>query len=186
MKKFVSLLLAAMMALMCNLALAEGTPSKTVEDITTVVSTTENRDKAVIIVVEPSEVAQAYIDEMTAALENGSAAPIDLFGEETAAAIAEVVGDTSTLEINEIIPIAVINYTLEDGSVTATFQTITPYSPDQTLAAVITFINGQETEEMVLEAKANEDGTVTVRFPVEVMAKFLEAENTLLTILNTK
>ena len=51
---------------------------------------------------------------------------------------------------------------------------------------MITFINGQETEEMVLEAKANEDGTVTVRFPVEVMAKFLEAENTLLTILNTK
>ena len=59
MKKFVSLLLAAMMALTYTLALAEGTPSKTVEDITTVVSTTENRDKAVIIVVEPSEVAQA-------------------------------------------------------------------------------------------------------------------------------
>ena len=186
MKKFVSLLLAAMMALTCTLALAEGTPSKTVEDITTVVSTTENNGKAVIIVVEPSEVEQAYIDEMTAALENGSAAPIDLFDEETAAAIAEVVGDTSALEINEIIPIDVMDYTVEDGFVTATFQTITPYSPDQTLVAVITFINGEETEEMVLEARANEDGTVTVRFPVEVMAKFLEAENTLLTILNTK
>lgn len=185
MKKFVSLLLAAMMALTCTLALAEGTPSKTVEDITTVVSTTENNGKAVIIVVEPSEVEQAYIDEMTAALENGSA-PIDLFDEETAAAIAEVVGDTSALEINEIIPIDVMDYTVEDGFVTATFQTITPYSPDQTLVAVITFINGEETEEMVLEARANEDGTVTVRFPVEVMAKFLKAENTLLTILNTK
>lgn len=187
MKKIVCAMLAALMALSCALALAEAVPSKTVTDITTVTSWTENDpDKAVIIVVEPSEKVKEYIDGAVEAIDSGAKKPVELFTEETRAAIAEVVSDPDSLEINEMIPIDVINYTLEDGYVTAIFTTITPYSPEQTLVGVISFLNGDEVQEMVLEAKANEDGTVTVKFPVEVMAEFLKAENTVLTLLNTK
>ncbi len=184
MKKVLSLILATLLVLTSVAAVAEALPSKTTTDITVVNEAVAENGEVTITVVEPTE---KVLEALTAAVEAvlGGAKAETIYTEATQAAIAEKLGDAE-LELNEIVAVAAPEYTEENGTVTAKFTFATAYTADQKLVAVVTTYAGEAVEEFVLDAAANEDGTVSVSFTVEAMAKIAAADAATLAILNTK
>lgn len=184
MKKVLSLILATLLVLTSVAAVAEALPSKTTTDITVVNEVVAENGEVIITVVEPTE---KVLEALTAAVEAvlGGAKAVTIFDEDVQAAIAEKMGDVE-LELNEIVAVAAPDYTEENGAVTAKFTFATAYTAEQKLVAVVCTYTGDVHEEFVLDAAANEDGTVSVTFTVEAMAAITAADAATLSILNTK
>lgn len=184
MKKVLSLILATLLVLTSVAAVAEALPSKTTTDITVVNETVAESGEVVISVVEPTE---KVLEALTTAVEtilSGEKA-VSIYTEDTQAAIAAKVADAE-LELNEIVAVSAPAYTAENGAVTAKFTFATVYTAEQTLVAVVTVYTADAVEEIVLDAAANEDGSVTVSFTADAMAKIAAADAATLAILNTK
>lgn len=185
MKKVLSLILATLLVLTSVAALAEAVPSKTTGDLASVKEVVaENGTGVSIVIVEANDAVLKIMTEAVEAILNGTDA-VAVFNENTQKAIAEKVGDKA-LALNEMHPIEVIGYTDAHGAVTATFELPTKYTAEQTLVAVACVFAGGVDEEFVMEAVANEDGTVKVSFPADVLKKIVAGEDTVLSILNTK
>ena len=97
------------------------------------------------------------------------------------------------LEINEFVTLEEKAYTKSYGAVKTSFSFTTVYKPTQTLIALVGVYTGEVDENgefivewIVLDAVANEDGSVEVIFPEEVMLQIQSAESTALAIVSTK
>jgi len=97
------------------------------------------------------------------------------------------------LEINEFVTLEEKAYTKSYGAVKTSFSFTTVYKPTQTLIALVGVYTGEVDENgefivewIVLDAVANEDGSVEVIFPEDVMLQIQNAESTALAIVSTK
>lgn len=190
MKKVLSLILAALLVLTSVAALAEAVPSKTTSDITVVNEVvTESGAKVEIAIVEPTDEVVTALTAVIEAVINGTKTVAEVYTTDTQDAIAAKLPEgakVEDLELNEVVAISAPAYKAEDGSATATFTFATAYTPAQTLVAVVTTYKAGVAEEDVVDAEANADGSVTVAFTADVMAKVAAADATTLAILNTK
>ena len=189
MKKVLSALLVVMLVLTSVFALAEELPSKTTTDMTVITSIVPQDEAAgtvLIEIVEAGEQVTALLAKVVETVVAGEIKPVELYTEETQAAVAEKVEDAAALELNEIVACDVLAYAEENGDVVVNISFVTLYSTEQTLVAVATAYKGEEVKEYVLDAVACEDGTVNVTFIAEYMKEMLDADEIALAILNTK
>lgn len=185
MKKVLSMLLVVMLVLASVSALAEEVPSKTAENLTVVNEVVAENGVVLVEVVEPAEQVTGYMGHVVEVAVDPSFNVMDLFTEETKAAVAEKIGEAA-VEMNEIIAADVLTEAAETGAVVVNVTFPTVYAPEQTLVAVAIVFHGEVVEEIVLDAVANEDGTVSITFPAEAIQKMVDADEIALAILNTK
>lgn len=188
MKKVLSLILATLLVLTSVAAMAEAVPSKTTEDITVVTEAVAENGGAVEITVVDSAANEKVLEVLTTVVETVVAKEdaVTIYTEETQAAIAAKLPEGAALAMHEVCAIDAPAYEAEDGAVTAKFTFPTVYTAEQTLVAVVSLYTGEAVEEIVLDAVANEDGSVSVTFTADAMAKIAAADVAVLAILNTK
>lgn len=200
MKKWMSILVAALLVLSMTTAFA-AVPSKTTSNATTVTAVVTTTGVAVaedfkveVVVEESAPVVQEITKIATFVAEN-SAPVVEYFPvevkEQIVAKLPETVV-TEEVEINEFVTIDQTAYTETYGDVKTSFSFTTVYAPEQTLVALVGIFTGEVDENgepiiewIVLDAIANEDGTVEVTFTQDAMLKMQSAEATSLAIINT-
>lgn len=190
MQKIVAMLLAVLMLCSCSLALAATTvegPVMPEKDWPTEswgpypFATVRTTTRTAVVEVATVE-AGLEMTEASQAMETAMAAaehPVDVYSEETVAAIAKVIGgkEAVSLTVAEINGITLKNVGTED--VVLNFVFLTEFSKDQTVVAVVS-IDGEET---VLKPVVEADGSLTITFPTK-LAKAIEAtKNAVLVIL---
>jgi len=201
MKKTFAWILASVMLLTCAFALAEEVvPSKTTEDLIIVNTATDASGQEVeelIVVVTNDEEHKAVIDAIVEKAAASQAPAVEIFQpaaqEAIAAALPEEV-KAEELILAELIHIDAPAYVPDNGAVKANFTFPVVYKPAQKIIAVVLIhtgvidpVTGEEIlEEVVLEAYANEDGTVTVDFTQEAMTLIASDKNATLAILCTE
>lgn len=192
MKKWMSILVAAL--LVFSMTAYAAVPSKTTTNATTVVTVEsatgiEVAPEFSIAVTEDAEAVTAEITKIFTFVTEGNAA-IAYFPVEVAEKIAEKINDVTiplaTLEINEFVTIDETAYTESYGDMKVAFSFTTVYETSQKLAALVGIYTEDGTVEwVVVDAAANEDGTVAVTFPADVMQKIQGAASVSLAIVST-
>ncbi|MBR3494166.1 MAG: hypothetical protein IKH38_01945 [Clostridia bacterium] len=174
MKKFVALLLAAMMLLVSVSALAEGTTVKESPNSGNI-NTAEN--PFFDIVTEPGTKAQEIIEKIG----NGEDV-VNLVSSETAEQIKNVVGEDAAVQ--EIISLDFHDWTPEDGAQKVEIEFATEYKAGEPIVAVLGLVTGDEVEEYILEAEVVEDYVILVKFPVSVLEKAMTADELYILFVN--
>lgn len=200
MKKWMSILVAALLILSMSTAFA-AVPSKTTSNaatVTTVVSSTGveiAEDFKVAIVVEESAPVVQELTKIATFVATNEVSVVEYFPEEVKEQIVAKLPETivtEDVEINEFVTIDQTAYTETYGDIKASFSFTTVYAPEQTLVALVGIFTGEVDENgepiiewIVLDAIANEDGTVEITFTQDAMLKMQGAEATSLAIVNT-
>lgn len=192
MKKFLSLILAAMM-LLSSVAFAEAVPSKSVED--TVVAGSPSAEVVGInavaapglFVADESEAAVSAVADVVAALET-AAAPIAAYAAETKTAVAEALAvEAETLTVAAA-PVALnVNDAVAAELAETPVLTLANVPVGEKFVVVLTIISGGVKEEVVLTAVAADAATseVYAAVPVDVVAKIQAADVVVATVLTT-
>lgn len=108
MKRILALVLASLLALTALSALAEGTPSKTVDDLV-VVKVVDRSDVNVIVVETENEVVDNFLEALQAKVEENTSIAEAL----PEAAIAALPEDAAVTSVVEVIPLKVVKTTEE-------------------------------------------------------------------------
>ena len=196
MKKFLALLLAAMMLLASASVLAEeATPTPTAspeaeEEVTptpkpespvtppviTVAPQKEEEEETgdPIVVGELGDVGQQYQEK----IENGEEA----LTEDTITELKETLGDD--ISYDEIFGIELVDWTPEDGAKTITLEFATEFKVGDKVAAVLVYVKGEEITEKVLPAEVVADYTVAVTFEVEDLEQVASADEAFVLIVS--
>lgn len=198
MKKWMSILVAAL--LVFSMTAYAAVPSKTTTNAATVVSAesatgVEVAPEFSVAVTEDAEAVTAEITKIFNFVTEGNA-PVAYFPTEVIEKIAEKIADVAipvaTLEINEFVTIDETAYTESYGDMKVSFSFTTVYKPSQKLVALVGIFTGEVdangeavVEWIAVDAAANEDGTVAVSFPAEVMLKIQSADSVSLAIVST-
>lgn len=176
MKKMIALFLAAMMVMGVAFAVAEGVPSKTVDDVIDVLgyeSTGETPKADFAIILDPkAPMAEAELNKILAFVQGGKA-PKDYFGEGLLPA------DVDVLELMELVGITAENYDPAYGDVTAQIRFGTAYKAAQSVYPLVKLDAWQNAE-----GTAQDDGTVKITFTQDQLAALNGAQG-LLTVLST-
>lgn len=199
MKKWTSILITVLLILSITTAFA-AVPSKTTTNastVTTVVSASGVEladDFKVAVAVEESAPVVNEISKIFTFVSSGNA-PVDYFPAEVKEEIVAKLPETivsADVEINEFVSIDQTAYTEAYGDVKVSFSFTTSYTPKQALVALVGIFTGEVDENgepivewIVLDAIANEDGSVEVTFTQEAMLKMQAAQTTSLAIANT-
>ncbi len=199
MKKWFTLMIAAL--LICTMTAAYATvPSKSTTNATvinTVVSTTgvEIAETFSLTVTEDKEPVVNEIQKIYSFVTENNAPVIEYFPVEVKEQIVSKLPENivpEEVEINEFITIETIEYVEEYDDIEVSFALTTLYTPEQSLIALVGIFNGEVDENgeavvewIVLDAIANEDGTVVITFTQDALIKMQTAESTSLAIINT-
>lgn len=209
MKRFVSIF-AAIAMLFVSFACAEG-PSKTLDDVGQIgsyigTSTTETGETIITMtheelttsgmvyrIVENSELTEQKISAIRDFLtENISAAAY--FPAEVQEAAQQLLPEDVRLNdmiINEAATLYCSGYQASFGDIKANFEFITKYTPDQECIVLIGLYNGVTDENgpvfewYALAGQFEEDGSVTIQHPSELMLKLQAAQEKLLVLFST-
>ena len=210
MKKWLALVVAALLALSTFAAFAVDSPKpEATIDADSIKSTTDAEIEEDFIVAVPEEEPE-QLAEMTEKAEEvikGGDPIVELFDEDVQKAIEEKLPeetDLETLEMNELIPLIVENYEEEYGDVEVVIHFPTDYNEDQDLVAMLgCFTEANVDEEagkdgyewFALEAEALEDevkedgtvedGGVKITFTQDALEAAEAADARLLGILST-
>ena len=197
MKRFISVVLAFVLVLTFAVLAEELTPSKILDDEIEVVSV-ESMEPDVVIAddfyIGPAdeeadkELSKGVLTDICEILNNNGNVT-DYFDDETKAAIEALLPEGVALEdldLKEAGAIISVNYRSEYGDILATFKYVTEYSPEQTLVGVVGIFETAESpvEWNVIEATAQEDGTVVAIFPGELVEKIEAAYETVFMVLD--
>ena len=175
MKKFLALLLAAMMLLASASVLAEEATSPTDE----INEPTLMDDAQVIIITELGEKGNEVFNQLNEKIANGESV-LDLFSDETKAAVEALI-DTSV--VHEMFGVVIgPGYQEGMGDYVAPLKFGTAYEAGEAIAPILT-IGG---EEFVLDAEVAEDGTVNTTFTAEQLAKLAEGAEAFVVMVNAK
>jgi len=199
MKKWTSILVTVLLVLSMTTAFA-AVPSKTTTNtaaVTTItsVSGAELAETFKVTVAEADdEDVVKEIQKIYTFVSDGNA-PVEYFPVEVKEQIVAKLPETivaADVEINEFVTIDQTDYEESYGDVKASFRFTTVYAPEQSLVAVVGIFTGEVAENgepivewIVLDAVANEDGTVEVTFTADAMLKIQNAATTSLAIINT-
>lgn len=179
MKKFLALMTLVCMVLTATVAFAF--PSKTAQDLTTVVPGAASTGVALadgfcIFVTEPTE---AITEEVLAIYEFVAEAPIaNYFDEETQTKLAEVCADPAALLGYEAVAVACDNYVAEYGDVDADFTFATVF-PEGTEVYVLV-----KTAEWSVQKAVVENGIVKVLFTGAELTAMDETPSLMLVLAN--
>lgn len=165
MKKTISILLMIAMLLVAAVAVADtelATPSKTTDDLAEVTATVANpvEGKNPTFSVEAeasSEQAAAAEAELTKAQEAGTLEKY--FGNETASAIKEVLGD-GPISLDELLPLVATDYEEGMGDVAVSGNFATPYTQGEKVAVLIGIVENNQVAWTVYEGIGQADGSV--------------------------
>jgi len=203
MKKWLALVVAALLALSTMVAFADVTPSKDTSDNAKIVEESIETSTGVAIAddfiaaipEETPEKVNEVVKELFDTTTKGEDA-IKYFPEDIQKAIEEKLPEgvtLSDLELNEIIALVIENYDEAYGDIDIVFAFNTLYKPEQTIFALLgnyTADKAVEAEDgvewMLLDAVGQEDGTVKVTFTQDALKAAEAADASMLAILNTK
>lgn len=204
MKKWLALVVAALLALSTMAAFADVTPSKTTEvkidaeKIETSTGTPVGDDFIVATPAEVPEKTEEVVKELFDLTSKDDTPVITYFSEDTQKTIAELLPegtDLTSLEMSEIIALVIENYDESYGDIAIVFHfETTAYDPDQSLVAMLGIYSAAEAanveaedgvEWFALAAEAVDNGDVKVTFTQDVLVKAEAADNCTLGILNT-
>ena len=205
MKKWLALVVAALLALSTMVAFADVTPSKDTSDNTKIVDESIETSTGVAIAddfiaaipEETPEKVNEVVKELFDTTTKGEDA-IKYFPEDIQKAIEEKLPEgvtLSDLELNEIIALVIENYDEAYGDIDIVFAFNTLYKPEQTIFALLGNYTADKADEVeaedgvewtLLDAVGQEDGTVKVTFTQEALMAAEAADASMLAILNTK
>jgi len=204
MKKWLALVVAALLALSTMAAFADVTPSKTTEvkidaeKIETSTGTAVGDDFIVATPEEVPEKTEEVVKELFDLTSKDDTPVVTYFSEDTQKTIAELLPegtDLTSLEMSEIIALVIENYDESYGDIAIVFHfETTAYDPDQSLVAMLGIYSAAEAanveaedgvEWFALAAEAVDNGDVKVTFTQDVLVKAEAADSCTLGILNT-
>ncbi|MBR4711746.1 MAG: hypothetical protein IKP10_06905 [Clostridia bacterium] len=162
MKKFLALIMAAMMLLGVVSALAEAGSPKPVTP-----TVKDEDEKTFFILHELGTKGQEYYDNLVAA-EN----QLDVFTPEVQEAIKAAIGED--IIVNDMQGVTVVNWTEADGPQALKISFTTPYAPGDPVVAVLGYVK-DGVAEFVLPAEVTADSEITMSWDSDMMAKGLEA-----------
>ena len=175
MRKFLSLLLAAVLLCAVTGALAVG--SKTTNDLARVYQTIEESDVPLGATISVSpELTDAARKELAAitAFVAGNKPAADYFGETVKAGMAGFLPagvSTSDLVLSEFASLTIQNYDAASGDIVSTIGFATPFTADQPVVVVFGYTDESgATVWQALEATVV-DGKIKVTFPAELLLK---------------
>ena len=194
------MLLVLSLALGCASAETVATiPSKTTSDMAQIAAVEATgvvpEDSGFVVeIVQDTEPVQAEVAKLYTAVTVGGVAPVEYFPVEVKEAVAAALPETvvpEALELNELVPVDARNYDISYGDVYATFAFATMYTPGQTVVALLGLYTGEVDENgnyivewVTLNAEVNEDGTLRVLMPADVVARLQAAPAAALAVLN--
>ena len=184
MKKVMSLILAAMMVLSAVVALADATPSITVDDLTAPVKVDLVKEAqsahdafAPGLPESSDETADENGDVYTVEANADPEAVVNALTEETTAAINEVLGTDSAV-VNEVVDIKLA----EAGEVTIKLQVASVYEEGTKLAIALIVGDAQ----YVFEGTVDAEGYVTFTIPAEVAEEIVTNNGATVVIANAQ
>lgn len=158
MKKILCVVLALMLVMV---AVAEQTPSKTVEDMTIFTPEVEG------LVIE--EVKTEEADEQLEVLAAADTLE-EYFGEDTIAAVKEITGNEYPGAC-ELMSIRVSGYKDEMGDVKTNAKFISTFEEGNKIATLVGFAGNDGIDWNVIEGLAQEDGSLDIVFPGEMLSR---------------
>jgi hypothetical protein len=196
MKRLMVLLMAVLLVL--TSAAHAAVPSKTTQDMATVVSMVSASGVAlgaefVVALTEPTEAATQQLADIAAVVSAGGS-PVSYFAGmaegmlENIALLLPPDFDPDTLELNEFSPLTGINYDEAYGDVVVSFEFATAYADGQVLVAMVGIPIGENedgtaiVEWYALQAEVV-DGIVQVTFPQDVLV-LLDGADAMIAILS--
>ncbi len=204
MKKWLTILMAVLMLMAVATAYA-AVPSKTTADVTQAQEVVSASGVALpntmtVEVVKNDEKVEKEIEKLYTFVNNPdeSAAPIEFFPEEVQTQVQmQLVAmglenyDMKQLQINEFVAIKEIGYEAQYGDIVTTFSFATKYAKGTKLVGLLGIYSDEVDENgnylvewVVVEAEAQEDGSVAFVLPQEQMVRIQEASSTALTVLS--
>lgn len=191
-KRSIGLALALLILGTSSLAFATGVPSKTTQDMTTVVSIVSETGVELppgfqIIPLVATESATRELAAIQSFVTTPNATVVQYFDVAVREEIAKLLPegfDLDTLSMNEFLPITVVNYEESYGDVAATFQFATQYQEGQPVVALVG-ITDEVTGVVawtVLKAEVV-DGLVKIHFTQDILLK-IQSGDAMLAILN--
>lgn len=198
MKKLTALLLVAVMALSMVSAFAAG--SKTAADVPAVTPVNETKEEEIEevpagdlnVALVKTEAVDDTINDLKKLADEG-AAPITYFPkEEVQDKVAEKLPAgvaAKDLEVKEVVGLSVEGVESLEGKVDAVAMAVsftTPYNPSQTVFPVIGLVDAEGNVDWVLvEGTVQEDGSILLTIPAELLAKMAKAASVELAVLST-
>ena len=157
-------------------------PSKTTDDLVSFEATVENPVAGKTVSVEIAD-----NDASEKALEKAQAAGTveSYFGEETAKAIAAVLGEDVEISMDELTAVVLKDYEEANGVVTVNAQFSTPYEKDEKVAVGVGIPVGEDVNWTIFEGIGQEDGNVVFVVDAET-AKAIAADYALLAVCSSK
>lgn len=190
-KKAIAILLATICLFSLTVAASAAAPSKTTNDLSTVVgfvgNGTVSTENLIVSLALEIPAVTAQIQKLQEYIDTG-ALPASFFGEDALEKIKVKLPEGITVEqlaVNELVTAYVKNYEEGMGDVIVSFTFATQYQDDQTLVAVIGVFDADgNVTWYVLDTKV-EDGLVLITFPVDVL-KILNGQAFALAILSAE
>lgn len=172
MKKFVSVILALVLALTVCSAFAANS-SFTGGNLTNVQS-------FVVYIVDENDLPDWFAGkaEAVAAAEN----VLDCFDDTTKAAVAGTFETADDLKVYELNGVACAGYVKSMGDQAVEFMFPTVFAADQKVAVVLGFNNGETMDWSVLDASAKENGDVEMTFTADMLTRMMSEVGMLLVI----
>lgn len=204
MKKWLTILMAMLMLMTVATAYA-AVPSKTTADVTQTQEVVSASGVALpstmmIEVVKNDEKVEKEIEKLYTFVNNPdeNAAPIEYFPEEVQTQVQmQLVAmglenyDMKQLQINEFVAIKESDYEAQYGDIVTTFSFATKYAKETKLVGLLGIYSDEVDENgnylvdwVVVEAEAQEDGSVAFVLPQEQMVRIQAASSTALTVLS--
>ncbi|MDD2648199.1 MAG: hypothetical protein PHI27_00035 [Eubacteriales bacterium] len=178
MNKKLSVIALVLALMMCMTATAFAVPSKTVQDTTDVEpATTEDGtpiEEPIVTKSEDTALADEALTTIIADIGEGKT-------------VADIFGGTVTadMQLNEVAQLHVADTAVVDdiGNIKVTIVFATQYAPDATVAVFAGLKTGDAVEWNELPASVNEDGSVSVTYTADFLAK-AKGQDFILAVLN--
>ncbi len=176
MKKIIAFALTLVLLCSAATAFAEAVPSKTTDDLSNVEVTVENpvegKTPAMAAATEPEKL-EAAAEELAKLQAAGSVE--GYFGEETAKAIAAIVGEGAEASVDEFLPVTVLEYDESMGEATIVMAFATPFENGEKVAVLIGLCQeAGEVEWSVYEGVGTEDGRLQFTVPADAMVAIMD------------
>ena len=189
MKKIVALALTLMMLFGAVIVFADtdlATPSKSTGDLVKFEVTVENPVDGKIVLILPieedttdtAEKDMLAIGEQELEKAQTAGTVEGYFDEETAKAIAEILGENAEISMDEFMAVIMVNYEESMGEAKVIAELATPYEKDEKVAVLIGVVKDDVVTWTVYEGIGLEDGRVEFTIDAET-AKTVTEENAL-------
>lgn len=185
MKKIIAIALTLMMLCGAVTVFADSelvVPSKTTDDLISFETAVQNptEGKTVSVEIAGNDASEKELEKAQAA---GTVEAY--FGEETAKAIAAILGENVEISMDELTAVVLKDYEEANGAVTINAQFSTPYEKDEKVAVEVGIPVGEEVNWNTFEGIGQEDGSVKFTVDPET-AKAIAADYVLLAVCSAK